>query len=341
MTVVVAQWSEWSNAARIISRRPLLYTHGPDAALDRPGHVRAASALAFIGGRLAVVQDDANFIALLDPIAGDVQALTLPAGAEGARQFDDTRGNKSGKLDLETCALVPDRDASSMIIALASGSRRKRDHIVLLRPDPAGTMQARMRRAPAFYAMLRDTHAFSGSELNIEGAAFRDDRLWIFGRGNGAPNDERRPVNATCTFDWPTLRAYLDDPAHGVLPMVQDIVQYDLGALRETPFGFTDATPWRDGFLFSAVVEASRDASTDGTVGGCALGVLVPGQVLTCSPIADESGRKFTGKIEGLATGPGSDRLVHAVIDADDPTRPSELCLVDLGDGLLHASAER
>ena len=90
--------------ARVVARWPLRYADGADAAVDRPAHVRAGSSLAWVGDRLVVVQDDANFLALVDPRDASVQVTTLPAAAGGTRQFDDGRGNKRLKMDLEAVA---------------------------------------------------------------------------------------------------------------------------------------------------------------------------------------------------------------------------------------------
>ena len=102
-------------SARVISRAPLLYAGGADAALDRPAHVRAASSLAMVGGRLAIIQDDANFIAVLDPSDGRIESITLPAAAGGERQFDDRRGNKRFKLDLEASVAVVDEGTCALL----------------------------------------------------------------------------------------------------------------------------------------------------------------------------------------------------------------------------------
>ena len=66
--------------AHVIGSRPLRYTAGADSAIDRPAHVRAGSSLAQLGGCLVVVQDDANFIAIIDPHTWQVRAVPLPAG---------------------------------------------------------------------------------------------------------------------------------------------------------------------------------------------------------------------------------------------------------------------
>jgi hypothetical protein len=72
-----------------------------------------------VGGRLAVIQDDANFVAFVDAESGDVDALALSPGEGGARCFDDARGNKAHKLDLEACIVH-----GSRLIAFGSGVSR-------------------------------------------------------------------------------------------------------------------------------------------------------------------------------------------------------------------------
>jgi hypothetical protein len=71
-------------SATVLARTALRYSAGADAAADRPAHVRAGSSLAWLGLRLAAVQDDANFIALVDPGSGRVDSPGLADGRGGA-----------------------------------------------------------------------------------------------------------------------------------------------------------------------------------------------------------------------------------------------------------------
>ena len=110
------------------------YAAGADAAIDRPAHVRAASGLAWVGdshGRIAVIQDDANFVALVDPATGAAEAIVLASGHEGLRQFDDARGNKAHKLDLEALATVAD-GTRTLLLAFGSGSSARRESVLVL-----------------------------------------------------------------------------------------------------------------------------------------------------------------------------------------------------------------
>src|SRR5688572_15467550 len=107
MTRTVTGRQDAALHARVVRTTELRYAAGADAALDRPAHLRAGSGIAWVGGRLAVVQDDAAFLAWVDPATGLADSLPLLRGADGARQFGDDRGNKHLKPDFESCVAVP------------------------------------------------------------------------------------------------------------------------------------------------------------------------------------------------------------------------------------------
>ena len=157
------------------------YAAGADPATDRPGHVRAASGIAWIGAKLAVIQDDASFVALVDLVTGLADAVALPPDVSGRRLFDDGRRNKADKLDHEALASISTGD-DVLLIALGSGSLPRRESIALITrldtPQPVTQVCA----APAFYAGLRASASFAGSELNIEGAIYENGWLRLFGR---------------------------------------------------------------------------------------------------------------------------------------------------------------
>lgn len=288
-----------SLSARVVRSVTLRYAAGADASLDRPAHVRSASGIARVGGRILVIQDDANFVAIPDPATGLCGSITLPAGEGGLRQFDDLRGNKRHKLDLESCVAVGDT-----LVAFGSGSAPARERIAIVEGD-----EARVIDASPLYAALRAEAAFAGSELNVEGAAVLGGTLRLFNRGNGAPRDGHLPVDASCDLDLaPVLR--------GEASPIRNITQYDLGTIRGLPLTFTDVAVLGDALLYAAAAEDSPDATRDGPVAGCALGIISGGEARYC-----EIGG--TGKIEGIL--PISPGRILAVVDRDDPHLPSTL----------------
>jgi hypothetical protein len=320
-------------AARVVRRVPLVYEGGADPALDRPAHVRAASGLARVGDRVAVVQDDANFLALVDPATGRAEAVPLPPGEGGARLFGAARGTKHLKLDLEACLALPPEltpDGAPTVLALGSGSTRRREQALLATLPAGGRSHARIVPAPGLYALLRAASAFSGSEMNVEGAVLVGDRVRLFGRGNGAARGDARALNATCDVDAARLVAYLR--GRGAPPAPGAIVQYALGDLDGAPLGFTDAALAGRRVLYTAAAEASPDAVQDGEVTGSVLGII-EGPEARWTPLADADGRPLAGlKAEGiLAATPDGSRL-WVVNDADDPDTPSELLEVVIGE---------
>lgn len=213
MTRIIAARKDPALSARVVSCWPLLYTQGPDPNLDRPAHVRAASSLALVGERLALVQDDAHFIALIDPVSRDVDSITLPAGPGGLRQFDDVRRTKHLKLDLEACLIVPDEETGrDTLISFGSGSKSARESIILVGDLLSDEPRIELFNAAELYRALRRTTDFAGSDLNIEGALYARGKIRLFGRGNGKIRDGLLPLDATCEIDWQGLKRHLYDP---------------------------------------------------------------------------------------------------------------------------------
>jgi len=307
-----------SLSARVIRSMPLLYAEGADASLDRPAHVRSASGLTRVAGCVAAVQDDANFVAVIDPATGLARAITLPAGEGGLRQFDDLRGNKRFKLDLESCVTVEDKYGWEMLLAFGSGSLPARERIVLVRGVETDAADARVIDASALYAAFPP--GFRGSELNVEGAAVMGATLRLFNRGNGAARDGLVPVNASCDLDLAALLAFLRDPAADP-PRPTHVVRYDLGAIGGLPLTFTDAAAVPGALLYAAAAEDSPDATRDGPVAGCAIGLIEGDAARYCEVEGNP------GKIEGILP-LSSDRLL-AVVDPDDPGTPSTLLEIE------------
>lgn len=332
MTSVVVAHRDPALSARVVQLMPLRYADGPDRALDRPAHVRAASGIDWAGDRLAIVQDDANFIALVDPQTLRVDAVTLPAGDEGQRQFDKRRGNKRWKLDLESCLCLPYPDGYVFVgFGSGSGEYRVREQIVVadLRSDaPPATS---IFPAYDFYAQLRATPAFAGSELNIEGALLVDaSTLRLFQRGNGMPVGSLAPVNATGDVDWHDLLNYLREPEDAPPPALRNIIQYDLGQLGGCPLTFTGSALGPGGMLYIASAEDSPNTVDDGPVAGSVLGLLEAAGQARWAPITEDGGALFLAKVEGAVGLPDDPTRLWITVDADDCDQPSLLGLVEL-----------
>ncbi len=322
---------------------PLRYAAGADDALDRPAHVRAGSGLAHVGARLAVVQDDAAFVALADPATGLADAVTLPADEDGRRRFEEARGNKQRKYDLEACLAL--RDGGDVrLLAFGSGSTPRRERVLVIdfpggAPDPVLARVALCDAAP-LYAALRAHPAFAGRELNVEGAVPLGGHVRLFGRGNGAataPGGDARPTSATCDVDVDALVAFL--LARGPAPELRDGRRYRLGEIDGAPLAFTDAAVLPDGaVLYAAAAERSPNAYDDGEVTGSALGLLDAHGRARWTVVRDAAGTPFRGKVEGVIpretahpADPTDGVRLWLVTDPDDTEAPSMLHAAALG----------
>jgi hypothetical protein len=328
---------EPSLGARVVHRSPLFYARGADTALDRAAHVRAGSALARLGPTtLGVVQDDASFLAVLEGVGGALAVHDVPFPAhDSVRQFDDGRGNKKSKLDLEACLAC-----DGTLVAFGSGSSPMRERIVLVdRPTDASPLVT-IVEARALYEAMRNEAHFSGSELNIEGAALAgDDDVLFLQRGNGAKSADREPVDASARVARTALLAYLRGLARGdtpppACPPLRDVVQWDLGKAGGTRLTFTDAVSTASRWTaFLACAEASPDATRDGPVTGVSIGRLDDrtGEI-ELGTITDERGAPLLDKSEGIALDDHERLRAWLVIDRDDPQSPAELLELRLGD---------
>jgi hypothetical protein len=304
------------------SPRALKYRIPPSAATDLPPHVRAASALRRHGDRLIVLQDDVNALAVLD-VDGVVEPLLLPPGSDGRRRFDDGRGNKRLKLDLEAGAVLPD----GRFVAFGSGSSRHRERLAVL----TGHSDLRLHPAPELYAALRTCVALLGVELNLEGAVTIGDHwLRLLQRGNKAGAEPGSVGNAIIDLELAAFVRWLD--ARAPLPPIATMLAVDLGAVQGVPYGFTDATVCDDGSLaFLACAEDSADVRSDGPVLGCRFGWLRADDVCV-TDVLEPDGRRTTLKLEGIEARPHHSRIFDVVADMDRPDEPATLLELILED---------
>lgn len=314
--------------AIIVQRFELWYDEGESLAEDRLGYVRAGSALAWVGGELAIVQDDASFIALRS-FDGRVRAVPLPRGPGGRRRFEDGLGNKADKLDLEACAVVPGLDGPR-VLAFGSGSTLARRRVAVL--DAGAAPSARMVQADAIYESVARRLALEPAELNIEGAFVAGNRFGLVHRGTGSSARPGARASAIVELGLPALLGWLAQPHPDALPAILQSYSYDLGEVRGVALGFTDVAVAGDRLVYLAAAEDTSNPVDDGMVVGVRIGVIAADAV-RCADLLDEQGGLAAVKAEGIAMDPDGQ---HAwiVLDADDAARPSELCRVELrGDG--------
>ena len=313
-----------SLAATLGTPQLLRYDHGAHPLEDLPGHVRAASSIRRQGNRLVILQDDVSAFAVLDPSTGSTHPILLPAGPDGARVFDDTRGNKKFKMDLEACVVLPD----GRLVAFGSGSSPQREKIVTIAAGKAA--MAQQLSGSDLYAALRIHAAARGARLNIEGAVVHGAWLRLLQRGNGKRGSE--PWNAILDISLNKFVGWLD--GRNTLPPVRRIFEVNLGDVAGIAFGFTDAAVTDDGRVaFLACAEDTDDALIDGPVLGCRFGWLAADdQDVVMTPIVDSDGQPTRLKLEGIETRIDGGSVFDVVADMDRGDEPAQLAELTVRD---------
>jgi hypothetical protein len=312
----------------VVSETPLRYGTAADRLPGAPRHVRAGSSLAWVPAGIAVIQDDASYVAIV-AADGSVTSVPLPANANGDRLFEDARGNKKQKPDLEACVSIP-TESGVTLLALGSGSSRQRERIAVV--EWTGDLQtaATYCEATGLYTMLRDMTAFAGSQLNVEGALCVAGVIRLFNRGNGSTRGTLLPVNATCDIPLTGLLTYLRAPDLAPVPAMTNVVRYELGGLQDVPLGFTDATVHADSVFYAASAEYTADAVADGPVAGSAIGMIDRNGGTRWATLTRPDGTPYRAKVEGLLGSDTQPSRLFLVVDADDPDVPSMLCIAEL-----------
>jgi hypothetical protein len=197
---------------------------------------------------------------------------------------------KKLKPDLESLVNIP-----SGILCIPSGSKRQRQRAAIFQDGQIIPLS--MQR---LYTELEREFP----ELNIEGAIHIGNELRLFQRGNG-----KQVRNATIDVD-------LDSLLEGA-PIWGNVQNFNLGAINDVPYTFTDATITDRNIWFLAVAEDTDDPYLDGVVLGSILGKMdYAGNIIEFQKL------NLSSKPEGLCI--ERDHF-FVVTDDDDRSKPSGL----------------
>jgi hypothetical protein len=278
--------------------------------------VTAASGIAPLGDGWLIAQDDATFAAYRR--ADSVTAVRVLPPVEGHDRFSEAEGTKRFKPDLEV-ACPAEVDGAPAVLLLGSGSspRRMRGAVVSLAD---GVPTARAGDLAPLYDAVAHRLGLPVDRLNLEGGSRLGATMRWFNRGNLAAGI------ASASVDVPVesiVAAVLGRAPVETIPVGRPLT-YDLGEVGGVGLAVTDAVALPDGrVLLSAAAEDTPNAVDDGPVVATALALLDEAQVRAVAAMPQVGGA--VAKVEGLALREVRDGEVHllAVVDADDPDRPS------------------
>jgi len=285
----------------------------------RPRHLSAASGLAVAGGRLYVIADDELHLGRFE--AGGDRPGELLRLFEGNLP-DAKKPRKARKPDLEVLTRLPPFAACPMgaLLALGSGSRRRRRRGALLRLDASENIAG--APLPLDLSGLYDHLARCIPGPNVEGGCVTGGELVLLQRGNKGDR-----LNALIRLPLPAL-------LHGVVGGVLEpraaaitLIAVELGSVDGVPLSFTDCAALPDGrIVFTAAAEDTADSYHDGGCAGSAVGMLDrEGRVLRLDPLDGPH------KVEGVhAWLEGEAIRLLLVTDADDAEVPALLLSAEL-----------
>ena len=278
--------------------------------------VSAASGVAPLGEGWLVAQDDATHGAWLRD--GRVTALRLLPPIEGLDLFREDAGTKHLKPDLEV-ACPAEMEGAPAVLVLGSGSTPRRMRGVVVRLTDDGPAVEAGDLTP-LYTQVAQVLGLPMDHLNLEGASRHGDTVRWFNRGNlaaGVPS-------ASVAVPLEGLVAAVLGRTEAAGVPVRDPQVHELGEVEGVGLAVTDAVALPDGrTLLSAAAEDTPNAVDDGPVVATALALLDRGRVVAVDPVPEIGGHVH--KIEGLALREVRGDEVHlvAVVDDDDPDRPS------------------
>jgi hypothetical protein len=277
----------------------------------REPHLSAASGLVKVGPWLYVVADDELHLGQFSLSGNTAGSLFRCFPGELPLEKEE---RKAEKPDVEVLTLLPRFNSSQpALLALGSGSKKTRHRSALI------PLNGNDISAPAKIIDLSNFYDFLKGEigkLNIEGAVVVEDKLILFQRGN-----KKNKLNASISFGLNDFYRLLSEPQKFYEPRIQ-ITPYDLGAVDEIPFCFTDATALPTGdIIFTASAENTSDSYLDGACMGSVIGrINKQGNVV----FLDAIDRVI--KLEGVAVNKMETSIeLLLVSDADDARYPAQL----------------
>lgn len=286
--------------------------------------VRAASAIARLGDRWLVAQDDANHAAWWDPRSGWTDRIRVFPSDDGVDLFGEAAGTKRRKPDLEAACTLP-ADEGDAVVLLGSGSLPLRRRGASVRLAAAGGPVYRTADLGPLYDRVTAAFGIATDQLNLEGACLVGDALRWFQRGHGGSG----VASASIDLPWRDLVAAIEGDADPGRIALDRVRRYDLGSIGGVALTITDAAALGPGrIVVSASAEDSPDAVADGPVVGSVLGLIdgesggESGGGATEPVEVVELPASIAGcKIEGIAPltlADGRPGLL-AVVDEDDP----------------------
>ena len=229
---------------------------------DRPAHISSASGVVRRGDHVYVIGDDELHLGIFQLSSNEPGSLRRVLRGELSGDADERARSKP---DLEALTVLPPFEGHpyGALLGLGSGSGPGRDRgfVCALAADGSIAGEPDELDLSPLYGLLRER----APDLNIEGAATMDDRVWLLQRGNSEDGS-----NLVAELSLERLMRSLQDDLCLEAEELEAVRGYDLGDLDGVALTFSDATPIADQLL---VFTASAE-DDDGRICGSVVGTL-------------------------------------------------------------------
>lgn len=291
--------------------------------------IPSASGLEVVGDSTYVIGDDSPYLYQLNPDFTQASKLALTDTAG----FDSGRVAKSEKMDLESIAAY-EKDGKSFLLILGSGASDARMKAFMVEVDASsgkiGDVHAHSLNK-LYEQLQQEEQVVRKGQLNVEGLAIEGDKLYLMHRAVG------QEPNVLLVYE---LNNFLNALEHDDALPNPNIHHFNLKDIENFQAGFSGADMFDGKLFYTASVEQTEDAISDGEVLGSYIGVINLNDLEndTKQPIKPKSallvhadGSSYTGKAESLVVSAGEgDGNYKVLVVSDDDKGHSELLEVEL-----------
>ncbi|WP_107038420.1 DUF6929 family protein [Brumimicrobium mesophilum] len=265
----------------------------------------SGSGMAYHNGSFYAVGDDDPYLIQVNPLGEILNKWQ----AWDASQVENGRIKKKVKPDFESIACIP-FEKDTLLLIFGSGSKSpKRDVIISF---STRTEEFKTLEGQKFFQWIRTNANLTEDEINLEGAAFHNQVLYLMNRHN----------NEMYSLPFDGFRHFITTGDTSQFSVT--INQFELPTHQKDTARFSGASilAEQNKLLFTATIELTRDWVDDGDILGSFMGEIdldnLNNKKLTCYPIYNNDSMRFEGKIEALQGFYSEDGITIQFITDDD-----------------------
>ena len=281
--------------------------------------ISAASGMVALGADIFVIGDNSANVYQLDSQLNIVRTLLLKEYPLN----DDGVIKKRLKPDFEAMAYFEWQQQPWLLI-VGSGSRPTRELAFMLHINEPE--QRYEKSLTALYQQFYHTANLQGEQkLNIEGLTIANEHVYFFNRGNAS-------CNLIFSLPHAQLMAYLTGAATQVEQL--HCIKVQLPIINDIEAGFSSAEYWPqiNALLYTASIEATKNAYNDGAIFGSLIGLIPLPQLhnqttlnlTTHAHVLTREGKPLITKVEALTLIESTANSALGIIASDNDDGSSE-----------------